>query len=59
MSAIKRRDFLKMAAVGTCGAAIHNVMSPFGGLLAFADPGAQANGMTLILLILLEVPLII
>ncbi len=49
MSAIKRRDFLKMAAVGTCGAAIHNVMSPFGGLLAFADPGAQANGMTLIL----------
>lgn len=33
-----RRDFLKLITAGTCGAAIHNTLSPATGFLAYADP---------------------
>jgi uncharacterized protein (DUF1501 family) len=43
--AISRRKFLNVAAAGTCGAAIHNILSPVGDFMAFADPGAAASTM--------------
>lgn len=43
--AISRRKFLNVAAAGTCGAAIHNMLSPVGNFMAFADPGAAASTM--------------
>ncbi len=39
-----RRDFLKMISAGTCGAAIHNVLSPIGGMMAFASTGPITLG---------------
>lgn len=51
--AISRRKFLNAACAGTCGAAIHNMLSPVGNFMAFADPGAAANTLgtrTLILI---------
>jgi uncharacterized protein (DUF1501 family) len=35
-----RRSFLKMVSVGTCGAACHSVLAPFGGNVAYAAGGA-------------------
>ena len=49
---VSRRDFLKLAAVGTCGSAIHNVLSPFGGMMAFADgeTSALSNGKVMVVI---------
>lgn len=51
---MNRRKFMKMACVGTCGAAIHNILRPTGDILAFADgPGTAAStagSLTLVVL---------
>lgn len=41
-SRIDRRKFLKMISAGTCGAALHNVLSPYAGMLAYAAPAGTA-----------------
>lgn len=33
-----RRNFLKLVSAGTCGAVVHNVLSPAGSMMAFASP---------------------
>ncbi|MBX7137670.1 MAG: DUF1501 domain-containing protein [Oligoflexia bacterium] len=33
-----RRDFLRLVSAGTCGAAVHRVLSPRNGMLAFGAP---------------------
>ena len=52
MKRVSRRDFLRMCAAGTCGAAIHNALSPVNGMLAFAAPPTTlAMGASPILII--------
>lgn len=36
--AISRRDFMRIAAAGTCGAAIHRLFAPLDSMLAYAAP---------------------
>jgi uncharacterized protein (DUF1501 family) len=40
-----RRDFLKHVCAGTCGAAIHNILSPASGMLAYAAPPTAATNL--------------
>lgn len=42
MSRVSRRDFIRMVACGTCGAAVHNMWSP-GGVLAYAATSASMS----------------
>lgn len=37
-----RRNFLKLMATGTCGAMVHNVLSPAGSVMAYATPRTGA-----------------
>ncbi len=39
-----RRDFLKVLAAGTCGGLAHQILSPAGGFMAYADPISAAAG---------------
>jgi uncharacterized protein (DUF1501 family) len=40
-----RRDFLKIAAAGTCGGLAHQILAPTGGFMAYADPLKGAAGL--------------
>lgn len=45
---INRRDFLKMACAGTCGAAIHSMFAPMGATLAWAAPGGPSTVLVVV-----------
>ncbi len=47
---MSRRKFLRNVAAGTCGAAIHSAVSPWGKMLAFADP-LRANATLPVMII--------
>ncbi|MBX7143499.1 MAG: DUF1501 domain-containing protein [Oligoflexia bacterium] len=49
---ISRRKFLKTACAGTCGAAIHSLLSPTGSFMAFADPQTGASSLNTKVLVL-------
>jgi len=49
---MKRRDFLKVLSAGTCGAALHNVLSPHGSVMAWAAPPTMPLASNTILVVL-------
>lgn len=42
MKNLTRRNFLKLASVGTCGALVHEVLEPYSGMMAYALPQTQS-----------------
>jgi uncharacterized protein (DUF1501 family) len=44
-----RRRFIKILSAGTCGAAVHGIISPLDQFSAYAAPGQKSDGKVLIL----------